>query len=219
MSPTGNFQLSDLVYQHLRQKMLTGELKPGQILNQLQICEELNISRAPLRDALIRLELQGFVTIYPRRGVEIKKVTLHEIENIYTVLGTLEGQCLRDVFHQLTQEDITLFEKINEQSHEVLEEKKFTEYYALNIEFHNIFLQKWNNQVALTVMTPLKQRLNDFPVMEYSQECEQMNLEDHDNIIHCIKKGNKDGAAAVLQNEHWSFAVYRKFFRTAYALE
>ena len=68
--------LRELVYNYFCDQMKFGELTAGEFVNQSQICQELNISKAPLRDALIQLEVEGFVDILPRRGVLIKPLTL-----------------------------------------------------------------------------------------------------------------------------------------------
>lgn len=211
-------QLGDAVYDYLREGMVLGRFKPGQFLDQKKICEELQVSRAPLRDALIKLELQGFIEIYPRKGVKIKKLSLKEIENIYKVLGALEAQCLLDVFYKLSQEDLALLKKLNEELYRTLEQGDSRTYYNLNIDFHNVYLNKWENPLAMKIVNPLKQRLNDFPSMKYFNECELSNLGDHKRFIHSIEVGNREGAASILINEHWSYDIYKQYFHKVYVL-
>ena len=63
--------LRERVYQYLKDAMSAGKLRYGEFLDQDSICETLEVSKTPLRDALIRLEAEGFVTILPRKGVYI----------------------------------------------------------------------------------------------------------------------------------------------------
>ena len=63
--------LREQVYEYIRDQMMTGHILPNTTLNLNQISDHLGISKTPLRDALIRLEVEGFVTIMPRRGVVV----------------------------------------------------------------------------------------------------------------------------------------------------
>lgn len=66
--------LRERVYQYLKDAMSAGKLRYGEFLDQDSICETLEVSKTPLRDALIRLEAEGFVTILPRKGVYINPI-------------------------------------------------------------------------------------------------------------------------------------------------
>ena len=86
--------LKEQVYDYLRVQMNEGRLRPGAFLNLNDISRELGMSRTPLRDALFQLESEGFVTIFPRRGVVVNTLTLEKIRNIYEILGALESAAL-----------------------------------------------------------------------------------------------------------------------------
>ena len=75
--------LRERVYQYLKDAMSAGKLRYGEFLDQDSICETLEVSKTPLRDALIRLEAEGFVTILPRKGVYINPISLDFIKSAY----------------------------------------------------------------------------------------------------------------------------------------
>ncbi len=80
MTPRLNIlSLREQVYEYLRNEMITGGLVPGSTINLNRIAEQLGISKTPLRDALIHLELEGFVTILPRKGVMVNALTLEDV--------------------------------------------------------------------------------------------------------------------------------------------
>ena len=94
--------LRERVYQYLKDAMSSGVLSYGEFLDQDQICERLEVSKTPLRDALIRLEAEGFVTILPRKGVHINPITPDFIKSAYQIIGSIEADCINEVFHKLT---------------------------------------------------------------------------------------------------------------------
>ena len=94
--------LRERVYQYLKDAMSAGKLRYGEFLDQDSICETLEVSKTPLRDALIRLEAEGFVTILPRKGVYINPISLDFIKSAYQIIGSIEADCLNEVFNKLT---------------------------------------------------------------------------------------------------------------------
>ena len=66
--------LRDVVFNTLRQAILTGELKPGERLMEIHLANRLGVSRTPIREAIHKLELEGLVTMIPRRGAEVAQL-------------------------------------------------------------------------------------------------------------------------------------------------
>lgn len=108
--------LRERVYQYLKDAMSAGKLRYGEFLDQDSICETLEVSKTPLRDALIRLEAEGFVTILPRKGVYINPISQDFIKSAYQIIGSIEADCLNEVFNKLTAYHVRQFEASNEGS-------------------------------------------------------------------------------------------------------
>ena len=70
--------LRDVVFNTLRTSILTGELKPGERLMEIHLADKLGVSRTPIREAIRKLELEGLVTMIPRRGAEVAQITEKE---------------------------------------------------------------------------------------------------------------------------------------------
>ncbi|KAF1077474.1 HTH-type transcriptional repressor RspR [Halodesulfovibrio sp. MK-HDV] len=196
--------------------MALGRLRHGQMLDQDQICEELNVSKAPLRDALIKLEAQGFVSIIPRRGVVVEPITEEYIRNAYDIIGSVEGTCAYKAATLITEEDIVRLEELNQAQILALEEEDYNTYCQLNLEFHQIFLAYSAGDLHDFVLAPIKQRLYDFPVRSYIKEWELIHLHEHERLIDSFKKRNPIAAGTIVRDEHWSFSVHSKFLKQFY---
>ena len=109
----GTNSLRERVYRHLEAALREGQLHHGTCLDQDRLCEELGVSRTPLRDALLRLEAEGFVTIQPRKGVYITPVSDAFVKSACQILGALEADCLDTVFPLLTSRHIRQLEESN----------------------------------------------------------------------------------------------------------
>jgi len=210
--------LRELVYIYFCEQMKVGRLSAGNFINQSEICKELNISKAPLRDALIQLETEGFVSILPRRGVLINTLTLKDIAEAYEILGTLESEAIRSAYDKIKEHHLETMELINEKLVQTLEGGKFAEYYKLNVDFHNIFLDLTGNSLFLKIVAPIKQRLYDFPLRNYNIEWEKENIQDHARFIISLRRGNREAAANIIKYEHWFFPLHEKHIRKFYQL-
>jgi len=205
--------LRDQIYAHLRDDIKRGALKPGAFINMDNLSKELNISKTPLREALIKLECQGFVEILPRRGVIVRELTYGELREYYEVIGFLESSVVYSVFDQLKSP--SLIEKMkqsNAQQRILLSNQQFDRYYQLNLEFHDIFLTLSNNKTLQDIVVPLKKRLYDFPWHRLREDWEKVNLNEHDKLIANIEKGDRLGTAAVVRDEHWGWKKHEPYF-------
>jgi DNA-binding GntR family transcriptional regulator len=86
--------LKEQVYEYLRHQMKIGKLRPGAAIDVRATSEKLGVSKTPLRDALIQLEMEGFVKILPRRGVVVNALTIQDIKDIYQIVGALESTAI-----------------------------------------------------------------------------------------------------------------------------
>jgi DNA-binding GntR family transcriptional regulator len=215
--------LRQQIYEYLQQEIQAGRLVPGSLINLKEISELLGVSKTPLRDAIIQLECEGFVSILPRRGVLLKRLTLEEIRDVLEIVGALECTVLRTVFDQITPRRIAQMETLNNQMRQCIQEKSFEEfdpqYYALNIAFHNVFLELSPNTTMKPLLTTMKQRLYDFPRIAYMKEWEWSNCDEHDRFIEYIRKGDKGGAAMFWQETHWGFEAQKSYIRKYYGQE
>ena len=87
-----NFRpLRDVVFENLRESILTGRLKPGQRLMEIQLAEGLGVSRTPVREAIRKLELEDLVVMLPRKGAYVTNMSLKEILDVLEVRASLES--------------------------------------------------------------------------------------------------------------------------------
>lgn len=211
--------LREQIYAYLRDEMMAGRILPDATLNLNEISQRLGISKTPLRDALIKLEAEGFVTIMPRRGVMVNALTLADVANFYQIIGALEGEVVKSVFCYLDSSHISMMRQLNSDMREALANEAFDRYYELNIAFHDVFLRLSDNSTLRATVMPLKQRLYDFQRRPYVKEWEYRNCGEHDQLIDMIKAEDLQEAVRILRDVHWSFKVQEKYIREFYRRE
>lgn len=211
--------LREQVYEFLRGELHKGNLAPGASINLTQVSESLGISKTPLRDALIQLESEGFVTISPRRGVFVNRLSLDDIKHCYEIIGALEAAVLVSVFDKLRSECLQEMKRLNEEIVAALTREDYDAYYQLNIQFHHVFVDVSENELLKRIILPMKQRLYDFPQRGYIRKWEEQNCRDHEALIEAIEKGDKCAAATVWRDRHWSYTVQEPYIKKFYLFE
>ena len=208
--------LREQVYQYFRDEMHQGKLTPGATINLNAMSRELGVSKTPLRDALIQLEIEGFVTILPRRGVMVRRLALEDVRDCYEIIGALEAAVIRDVFDAMGPNEIFRMKQLNEDQRKAFACGEHLVYYQKNLDFHDVFLALSPNATLLKMIIPMKRRLYDFPRQAYVETWETNNMDDHDRFIAMIEDGDADGAAQLMQQIHWSYSVQEDFILEFY---
>ncbi len=209
--------LREQVYDYLRDEMSSGGLQPGAFLDLNRIASGLGISRTPLREALLSLESQGFVTVLPRRGFRLNALTLDDIRHFYEIVGALESSALRSVGASLGPSDFARMRELDAEMTGAVAARDFDRYYAANLAFHDVYLARSDNARLVAQVHLLKQRLYDWPRRDAMvQAWEQHSVVEHEDFLRLLERGAIDEAAAHLQHVHWSFAVQERFIHAYY---
>ena len=94
--------LRDQIYDVLKELIITGQIKPGEKINEEDIAARLNVSRTPIRETLVRLEHEGIVENTPRRGAHVVSISKKKIMDIMKVREVLEGLVTRLAVENMT---------------------------------------------------------------------------------------------------------------------
>lgn len=201
----GNQLLRQQVYEYLRKELKSENLKPGNYIRINELSQELKISRTPLRDALLQLQTEGFVTFLPQRGILINEVSEKDIENIYEMMGALDSRGLLSVFSRIGAGELDQMKAINEEMLLQVKNSAFYEYFDLNTRFHNVYLNLSSNTLLLNQLNILRQRLFGFGTKgEWIKNVQSLNYKEHLKLIELIEAGNAHVAANYMRDVHCS---------------
>ena len=209
--------LKEQVYEYLREQMRRGEILPGSAIDMEETSTKLGVSKTPLRDALLQLEMEDFVTILPRRMVVVNSLGENDVRNYYEIIGALESTALLKAFDRLRAADVGVMQALNDGMKRAIEANDFDAYYEKNLAFHNAFLNLCGNESLVKTVNNLKKRLYDFPrVSGFVKEWEESSILEHQALIDLIRTGRSQAAANHIRDVHWSFKVQERFVRKYY---
>lgn len=210
--------LKDQVYEYIRNQMRTGKIKPGVFIDMNLTSRKLGVSKTPLRDALIQLEMEGFVKILPRRGILVNMLTIQDIKDYYQILGALESMAVISASGYLKEAEVNKMRKLNEDMQKAIERDNFNTYYEKNLKFHDIYIDLSGNRVLKKTAGTLKKRLYDFPRRAgYVKQWEVASIREHQKLINLIAKRKFIDAANYIRDVHWSFDVQKKYIQKYYS--
>ena len=155
--------LKDHVYRYISDCINTGSLNPGDKINEAQVSETLNISRTPIREALVQLASDGYLDSLPRKGFRVKALDTTKVQQFYEIIGALDGRAAALCMPHITKEDLNQMQFLAEAMDSAIHAGLGDKYYELQVEFHNVYLNRCPN----TEMTDLLNRLKNNFIRKY----------------------------------------------------
>ena len=158
--------LGDSIFMKLKEEILNGTLKPGQRLQQVELSRKYDVSRAPVRDALRKLEAEGLVTIN-RKGVQVSSLDLGELRELYQIREVLEDLAARKAFPFISDEDLTALTDLAEKMEKASREGDLSSWRKFDFKFHIDSYKPGNGPIILKIITGLWDSSYQFGTVYY----------------------------------------------------
>lgn len=197
----------DQVYEYLKEAIIKGELKPGEIYSEQQFADMLNISRTPVREAVLQLKSEDLVEIYNNRGLGVKAISLEDIQQILQARSAIEGYSVRYLAKRVeTPEGKEALEALRiclEQAEGLVQdEADHYEYMKADIEFHGIIVRFTQNIYFIRMIDQMRTRMEQATVNSLTLKNRHIDaLQEHKVIFSHLCKGDVEKAVEALQ-EH-----------------
>lgn len=189
--------LSDQAFETLKQRVLQGELPPGQLISERQMARELGMSKTPVRAALARLQSEGLVTISPQRGVVVNAMDVAQIADCFELRRVLEPYVVRRLAGRLTPAQVDQLHRHIAQLTDAVACGDAATSTDLDLELHLSFARMLGNAEIARVMSQLrdKMRLSIATVLRQAPDRLHQGHKEHEKIVQAIIVGNGREAA------------------------
>lgn len=197
LSLQADLPLRDLVFNTLRQAILTGELKPGERLMEIHLADKLGVSRTPIREAIRKLELEGLVTMIPRRGAEVAQITEKSMNDVLEIRRTLDALCAELACDRITEGELEALKQACDHFEYCVAGKDAQKIAQADVALHDIILQATGNQRLIQMVNNLAEQMYRYR-FEYIKDSSQHQklMEEHRIIYQSILDKDRDTAAA-----------------------
>ena len=192
--------LHDEVAVMLRDQIFEGILLPGSFIDEGALCDELKISRTPLREALKVLAAEGLVRHEPRRGSFVNEVTEQDLDEIFPVIALLEGRCAFEAARHASDADLAALEVLHERLKAHADAGRIQDYYKTNFTIHEAIIILANNRWLALVIGDLRKilKLARLQQLRAPGRLEQ-SLNEHLAVYAALRARDCDGADAAMR--------------------
>lgn len=182
------------VTQRLRQLLVEGQIAPGAKLNERELCEQMKVSRTPLREAIKTLAAEGLVELLPNRGAIAVALGEDDILNTFEVMAGLEGLSGELAAQRITPEELAEIEAMHYEMKAAYTRRDLSAYYRLNAAIHRAINNAARNPVLTATYQQVNARLQALRFRS-NQDGEKWAraMQEHDRMIEALQK--RDGAA------------------------
>lgn len=197
--------MQENIFNKLKKLIINGELSPGEKINELDIAKKLNASRTPVREAFRRLQVDGYVTFAPNKGVFVTKYPSEEIQEIYNLISILEGYAAELAAKHAKNKDLKILRKCQDNLIKFSLEQKKNEYAEENYKFHQYIISMSRNKTLIKTISTLRSRVFRYRFISVTiPGYLEKYAYDHEQIIDFLEKGDSVNAG-ICMKEHVDF--------------
>ncbi|MFP7479431.1 GntR family transcriptional regulator [Terribacillus saccharophilus] len=199
---TGDYRLPQRAYHVVRLAIRDLILPPGTTILEREMAEVLQMSRTPVREALVRLETEGMVQLIPRRGFIVKPIEKEDLKRIYEIVETLDALAVSLATEKVGESEITGLETSIRLQEEALEERDLKKWARLDDHFHHQIIDYSKNKRLRAIIDTLSDQIYRARLLTIDNRPVPFHsITEHKAIISCMRA--KDGtAASVLMQSH-----------------
>lgn len=187
----------DRAYDELRSRLDSHQYRPGMFLSERQLAEEFGMSKTPIKAALERLEMEGFITVSPQSGILVRELTVEEITEMYEIRVALEGFVLRSVAGKVTSQQMRRWEDNLEAYAQVNDRPDARQRaVALDAEFHLMPCEFLGNRLIINTMQQFSSKMLHVihRVFSHLPERVSQSLIEHRQIVEAVQQGKGEKA-------------------------
>jgi len=192
--------LATLAQQELERRIISGEIPAGSKLNEVEVATALGVSRGPVREAFSALAQAGLVRVEKNRGVFVRQVSVEEANEFYEVRAALEGLIGQLAARRISIDEIEALRAVLRRMHQTHKSRKADDYFALNVEFHDLLARAARNNALLAQYRGIVNQLDLYrrDTLTHGTENIPVSTQEHEAIIEAVAARDEQRAQTLL---------------------
>lgn len=194
--------LREIVFETMREAIIHGVLEPGERLMEVQLAEEMGVSRTPVREAIRKLELEGFVVMVPRKGAYVADISFKDVADVFEIRAALESLAAGLAAERITDEELDELERLLVQVAETAEKNDLERLVEVDTLFHDTIYRASRNQRLVQIVSNLREQIQRFRKTSLGAPGRmKITLEEHKKLVEAIAERDVSLAQQLAQ-EH-----------------
>jgi DNA-binding GntR family transcriptional regulator len=191
--------LHDQVAARLRTLLVEGQIAPGAKLNERELCEQLRVSRTPLREAIKLLAAEGLVDLLPNRGAVAVKLTEADVQNTFELLATLEGLSGELAAQRITEAELAELRALHYEMLACFARRDLSGYYRINARIHTAINEAARNPVLTSTYRAINARVQSLRFRTNQDEAKWKNaVAEHERMIEALEAHDAPAMRALM---------------------
>jgi DNA-binding GntR family transcriptional regulator len=200
---------SERVYRQLRQMILYGELPPQTRLVEIQLAEQFEVSRTPVREALKRLTAEKLVLGDPVRGLVVHAPQPHEVSEVYLVREALESLAVRLAAQRITDDELRQLRVILQSMRDAVAKERTDLTVSANIAFHDVIYRAAGNDTLFRLAKDLSDFVRRFSAEAFANpDRASAVVEEHERVLAALEAHDPEAAAAASSSHLQAASAY-----------
>jgi len=187
--------LARMAYEAIRQSILSGQWKLGELYNEKAIAADLGISRTPVREALLELASQDLIIFLPRRGLMVNRFTRRDVDEIFELRKAIELAAVEKITVAAPPFDLFEIEESLLNQRKAVKQKDYLAFMEADRLFHTSFSELTNNRRLIAILDNIRDMIHVMGAKALALEGRAIEvIEEHQTIFEAVKKGNIEEA-------------------------
>ena len=188
-----------MIAEGMRTAILAGKLAPGERLSEEKLAGNLKVGRVQLRDALRRLEAEGYIAFVSHSEVAVNKPTVDEVEDYYSIAGALEGLAARLAVERASGEEVARLRELHQALKDAYRERDLEDYFDANSRFHSFIAETARNERLYHLIQQMRQEIQKTRILAlHLPQRLDYSMREHDQILDAFLKRNPDLAESLV---------------------
>ncbi len=187
--------LREVVYEELKKQILAGSITPGMRMMEVELAEDMGVSRTPVREAIRKLEKEGLVTIEPRKGAYASDISVKDIVDVLEVREELEGLSASLAATRITEEELENLKELTEGYAKAIKNNDMESMIHYDELFHKSIVKSSGNKTLIKFSATVQELVLRFRYLYYDKFSLYGSMpSEHMNIIEAIGSGDEKKA-------------------------
>lgn len=193
--------LREVIFNTIREAIIMGELKPGERLLEVHLAEKMGVSRTPVREAIRKLELEGLVTMIPRKGAHVAELSAKDIMDVLEVRATLDGLATALSAERIKDSELKELDNTRKQFEIYADKGNLSGSIKKDVEFHDVIYRSSRNDRLIQIANNLRELVHRFRVIYMKDYSSYTDLiKEHAEIYEAISSRDIERARIAAQN-------------------
>ncbi|QSX09677.1 GntR family transcriptional regulator [Alkalibacter rhizosphaerae] len=192
--------LREIVFTTMREAIVNGDFKPGQRLMEVQLAEQMGVSRTPVREAIRKLELEGLVIMVPRKGAYVAGLSSEDVKEVLEIRAVLEGLAASLAAKNAGEEEVSTLREIVDKFKQAASDQDVVKLIHFDSEFHDVMYRASKNKKLIQLISSLREQVQRFRVAYFTKiKNTEILIAEHNELLEAIANNDSEKARIVAE--------------------